>query len=268
MILTLGDSTRLFLTGNQEHKQSYKGIYRDGIRFLFNPDQYTDPQLRAIFVDELKTKSMSIEGATKPLEGYTLFVRSVYEEGQIGIEMVKTVSAREMRLIQETEEQAAVVATILGTVPDAITLHLAADARANIERLVSYAPDEVAAQAPFLYRHWRPGEDVVPGDRRYLPKTDKLYRVREGQGHTTQVDWTPDLIPAVWEIINVVHTGTQNDPIPAARGMEYTYGLYYLDPEDGKLYLCERSGEAKGGKINLQYLPHEVVEQYFLEVSA
>ena len=57
--------------------------------------------------------------------------------------------------------------------------------------------------------------------------------------------------------------GTTDDPITAARGMEYEYGLYYFDPEDGKTYLCERIGEAEGGKIILQYLPHELIGQYF-----
>ena len=31
------------------------------------------------------------------------------------------------------------------------------------------------------------------------------------------------------------------------------------------LYLCERTGEAAGGVIVLQYLPHELVGQYFSE---
>ncbi len=30
------------------------------------------------------------------------------------------------------------------------------------------------------------------------------------------------------------------------------YGLYYKDPEDTKLYKCERIGEAAGGKIVLK----------------
>ena len=58
----------------------------------------------------------------------------------------------------------------------------------------------------------------------------------------------------------------QEDPIPAAKGMEYTYGLYYTDPEDGKLYRCERTGEQPGGKVTLQFLPHELVGLYFTEV--
>lgn len=59
--------------------------------------------------------------------------------------------------------------------------------------------------------------------------------------------------------------GTQGHPFTAARGMEYEYGKYYLDPEDSKTYLCKRTGEAEGGKITLQYLPHELIGQYFEE---
>lgn len=46
--------------------------------------------------------------------------------------------------------------------------------------------------------------------------------------------------------------------------MEYEYGEYYLDPEDGKTYLCQRQGES--GTVTLNYLPHELVLQYFVEV--
>lgn len=47
--------------------------------------------------------------------------------------------------------------------------------------------------------------------------------------------------------------------------MEYEYGKYYLDPEDGKTYLCKRLNET--GTIVLYYLPHELVGQYFEEVT-
>ena len=59
-----------------------------------------------------------------------------------------------------------------------------------------------------------------------------VYRVR--QAHTTQADWTPDKTPAMWAVIDVAHAGTVDDPIPASRGMDYVYGKYYRDPEDGK----------------------------------
>lgn len=68
---------------------------------------------------------------------------------------------------------------------------------------------------------------------------------------------------SLWTAIDEQHDGTKYDPIPASRGMEYTYGLYYTDPEDNKMYLCERVGSVAGGVIILQYLPHELVGQYF-----
>lgn len=57
--------------------------------------------------------------------------------------------------------------------------------------------------------------------------------------------------------------GTEEDPIPAARGMEYIYGKCYLDPEDDGIYRCQRAGEAEGGKVVLQHLPHELAGHYF-----
>ena len=128
--------------------------------------------------------------------------------------------------------------------------------------------DNQATKAPRIYPLWKAGIAVLEGDRFYYSVTDRLYKVREGKSHTTQSDWTPDITPDLWAVIEETHTGTQDDPIPAARGMEYVYGLYYLDSEDGKLYLCERTSEAAGGKIVLQYLPHELVGNYFKAVSA
>ena len=85
------------------------------------------------------------------------------------------------------------------------------------------------------------------------------------KSHTSQADWPPESTPALWVVINTSSPGTIDDPIPAARGMEYEYGKYYLDPEDGKTYLCKRGEET--GSIVLYYLPHELVGQYFVEVS-
>ena len=42
--------------------------------------------------------------------------------------------------------------------------------------------------------------------------------------------------------------------------------LYYLDSEDRKTYKCQRTGEAAGGTVVLQYMPHELVGHYFVEV--
>lgn len=146
---------------------------------------------------------------------------------------------------------------------ETIFLHL----RRALEAYAKTAPDEQAATFPTLFEEWKVGEVVKPGDRRYYPPTEKLYKVNEGQGHTTQADWTPDVTPAMWSVIDVAHTGTADDPIPASRSMEYTYGLHYLDSEDGKVYLCARAGEAEGGTIVLHFMPHQLVGQYFEEVT-
>lgn len=121
--------------------------------------------------------------------------------------------------------------------------------------------DADALNAKELYNEWKAGLTVEAGDR--LRYGGKLYRVNAGKGHTTQTGWEPDKVPALFTVIDETHAGTHDNPIPASRGMEYTYGLYYTDPEDGNLYLCERTGAAAGDKITLQYLPHELVGQYF-----
>ena len=168
----------------------------------------------------------------------------------------------------ETENAVGAVVALTGEV---VTMARAAELRPVIEQASASLSDGEAAKSPELFPRWADhiGETVKPGDRRSdMDESGVLhvYRVNKGQGHTTQENWPPHSTPAMWTIINVDHAGTQDDPIPAARGMEYTYGLYYKDPEDTKLYKCERTGEQSGGKIVLQYLPHELVGNYFTAV--
>lgn len=184
-----------------------------------------------------------------------------YRDGTVSIKMGKPT---------ESELSAATVTALVG---QSITPQRAARLRPMIEQASASLSDGEAAKSPELFPRWADhiGETVKPGDRRSdMDESGVLhvYRVNKGQGHTTQENWPPHSTPAVWTIINVDHAGTQDDPIPAARGMEYEYGLYYKDPEDTKLYKCERIGEQSGNKITLQYLPHELVGQYFTEVSA
>lgn len=169
----------------------------------------------------------------------------------------------------ETENAVGAVVALTGEV---VTMARAAELRPVIEQASASLSDGEAAKSPELFPRWADhiGETVKPGDRRSdMDESGVLhvYRVNKGQGHTTQENWPPHSTPAMWTIINVDHAGTQDDPIPAARGMEYTYGLYYKDPEDTKLYKCERIGEQSGNKITLQYLPHELVGQYFKEAT-
>lgn len=182
-----------------------------------------------------------------------------HRDGTVSIKMGKPA---------EAENAVGAVVALTGEV---VTMARAAELRPMIEQASASLSDGEAAKSPELFPRWADhiGETVKPGDRRSdMDESGVLhvYRVNKGQGHTTQENWPPHSTPAMWTIINVDHAGTQDDPIPAARGMEYTYGLYYKDPEDTKLYLCERIGEQSGNKITLQYLPHELVGQYFTEV--
>ena len=134
--------------------------------------------------------------------------------------------------------------------------------RQLIEQLAVALDDETALTGVELFPAWVVGKAYAVNDR--VQHGGTLYKCI--QAHTSQTDWTPDKTPALWEVVSKGQTGTVDDPIDAARGMEYVYGLYYLDSEDGKLYLCQRTGEAAGGTVVLQYLPHELVGNYFVEV--
>ena len=127
----------------------------------------------------------------------------------------------------------------------------------NSEKIVSTFTDENAVKVIDLYPVWTVGIAVVK-DSRYQ-YNGELYKVI--QAHTTQADWTPDVTPALWTVIDVTHAGTIEDPIPAVAGMEYVYGKYYIEGET--IYICKRTGEAEGGTIVLQFLPSQLVGQYF-----
>lgn len=183
-----------------------------------------------------------------------------HRDGTVSIKMGKPT---------EAENAVGAVVALTGEV---VTMARAAELRPMIEQASASLSDGEAAKSPELFPRWADhiGETVKPGDRRSdMDESGVLhvYRVNKGQGHTTQENWPPHSTPAMWTIIDAEHAGTQDDPIPAARGMEYTYGLYYKDPEDTKLYKCERIGEQSGNKITLQYLPHELVGQYFKEAT-
>ena len=129
-----------------------------------------------------------------------------------------------------------------------------------VELLVDIRPelnDQLALKYSSMYPVWAPGIAVEVGQR--YQYGDRLYKVI--QPHTTQADWTPDITPNLWTVIDVTHTGTIDDPIPAVAGMEYVYGKYYIEGET--VYICKRTGEAEGGTIVLQFLPSQLVGQYF-----
>ena len=146
---------------------------------------------------------------------------------------------------------------------------LARSLRPYIEQAVQSLPDADGLKAKALYPRWEKLVQLgsVTADAGYrFTHGGNLYKCVNANP-TFQSDWIPgNGTAALYVRVDESHSGTLDDPIPAARGMEYEYGKYYLDGEDGKTYKCERIGEAAGGNIVLQYLPHELVGNYFTAV--
>lgn len=135
------------------------------------------------------------------------------------------------------------------------------------------APDQAAARAPEFYPAF---QDVVgtyqkKGARVRYTVNDKpvLYKLTcENQttdGTLIIETWNPVDASSIWTAIDIEHEGTLEDPIPAVAGMEYVYGRYYI--EGKTIYICKRTGEAEGGTIVLQFLPSQLVGQYFEVVN-
>ena len=128
--------------------------------------------------------------------------------------------------------------------------------RGYIEASSEGLSDADALNAVELFPTWKPNTEYALDVRIQYNKV--LYKC--GQAHTSQDGWQPDLTPALWIAVSV-EEGTIDNPITAARGMEYVEGKYYRDPEDENIYLCTRSGV-------LQYMPHELIGHYFSAVEA
>ena len=135
------------------------------------------------------------------------------------------------------------------------------------------APDQAAARAPEFYPAF---QDVVgtyqkKGARvRYTVNNKPVLYKLTCEDQTTYgtliiETWNPVDASSIWTAIDIEHEGTLEDPIPAVAGMEYVYGKYYIEGET--VYICKRTGEAEGGTIVLQFLPSQLVGQYFEVVN-
>ena len=67
--------------------------------------------------------------------------------------------------------------------------------RAYLEKAVTSLSDEDALEVPSMFKKWGPDMVVEEGDRLYYAPNKTLYKVKPGQGHTTQSDWRPDITP-------------------------------------------------------------------------
>ena len=128
-----------------------------------------------------------------------------------------------------------------------------------IKNLRETLTDEVALNYVVLFPDWEVGKELSAGKR--VEYEGKLYKVV--QAHTAQADWAPDLLPSLFEPIDVVNEGTLSKPIIAAIGMTYFKDMYYLDETNGKIYLCNRDDSNGNGTV-LNFMPSALVGHYFV----
>lgn len=115
--------------------------------------------------------------------------------------------------------------------------------------------DKTALRMQRFYPEWAAGVEYPVKFK--VQHNGKLFRVL--QAHASQDGWEPDNVPALWEQINEVHSGTADDPIPYDGNMALVTGLYYY--QGGKMYLCNRD------TINPVYHDlTDLVGQYVVEV--
>lgn len=132
-------------------------------------------------------------------------------------------------------------------------LEQAYEIRAAMDSAGKKLDDGKALECKEIYPFWSAGAVAYAANDR-IRFGENLYKCITA--HTSQENWAPDRAPTLWVVIDMEHAGTKDDPIPAQVNMEYYKDKYYI--ENGVLYLCTRDSE-----MPLQYLPSELVGQYF-----
>ena len=87
-------------------------------------------------------------------------------------------------------------------------------------------------------RIWKPGIAVVVGD--VYSYHDLLYRCV--QTHTTQADWRPDLLQALWRRVQ-----SENAVMIWQENTDYAAGIIVGYPDETALYLCVQGHTSQAG---------------------
>lgn len=115
-----------------------------------------------------------------------------------------------------------------------------------------------------IYEYWSPENVKYEKDTSIVKviENDKDILYLCISTHVSQDLYKPSQLTAsLWQKIDFEHAGTLEDPIPASVNMVYYKDKYYI--EDVTIYKCTRDSE-----IALQYLPSQLVGQYFEIVEA
>ncbi len=103
----------------------------------------------------------------------------------------------------------------------AATLNAAAAAASiTIKAQLDTIGDAAVAEVAALFPDWTPGAKVKPGD--VLAWDGTLVEVI--QGHTTQADWTPDKVPALFKVHRTPEMTAWVAGITVAAGERFTFG--------------------------------------------
>lgn len=96
--------------------------------------------------------------------------------------------------------------------------------------------DATAGEHVELFAEWAYPVTYTPGQMRVDPLDGCLYRVNEGQGHTSQQGWNPSLVPALW-----TKAADPNEEWPAWSqpiGKDDAYRLGAKVSHNGKHWTC------------------------------
>ena len=103
----------------------------------------------------------------------------------------------------------------------AATLNAAAAAASiTIKAQLDTIGDDAVAEVAALFPDWTPGVAVAPGD--VLAWDGTLVEVI--QAHTTQADWTPDRVPALFKVHRTPEMTAWVAGITVAAGERFGYG--------------------------------------------
>ena len=142
----------------------------------------------------------------------------------------------------------------------------AAERRREIyDRQGAMLTDAQAARIVEAYPEWKSGiaitQEMIDGGRNRYRAGKQLYKTTVV--HTTMESWAPELAPTVWTPIDIEHSGSYDDPIPAAVGLSYKKDLYYSEGE--RIFLCIRQDAEDG--TTLYALPSQLLGNYFEETG-
>ena len=108
--------------------------------------------------------------------------------------------------------------------------------RRLIRKALESLSDGEALESVDIFPEWRPDYDyVLLPDPSRVRWNDKLYKCR--QTHHSLEQYPPDLVPALWEVVEKPGDGDSPDtPIAYSWGMELKLGKYY--EQFGVVYIC------------------------------